>query len=195
MLNVDVCSSQQVRLPLLRPRAKKKMKRCLYQSRRSLHCLTSQRHVKSWLLAVDPAIQRQLQVMSYYNLLTGLLIKDNCLILHILIFHWPLLLATGDLYTWGWGNYLLLLNHSTEFRSTFDHYCSIDCIVLSPWMLPFNMLIVFISGEYGQLGHKTLISIDEPQRVDFFQEQHLHVVDVVCGPWNTFTAVAKEEVT
>lgn len=58
-----------------------------------------------------------------------------------------------------------------------------------------NLLIVPMSGEYGQLGHKTLISIDEPQCVEFFKEQHLRVVDVVCGPWNTFTAVAKEEIT
>lgn len=39
------------------------------------------------------------------------------------------------------------------------------------------------------------MSTDEPQRVDFFKEQHLHVVDVVCGPWNTFTAVANKEMT
>uniref|UniRef100_A0A3Q3KDB8 RCC1 domain containing 1 n=1 Tax=Monopterus albus TaxID=43700 RepID=A0A3Q3KDB8_MONAL len=49
-------------------------------------------------------------------------------------------------------------------------------------------------GEYGQLGHQTLISLDEPQRVEFFKEQQMCVVDVVCGAWNTFAAVAKEEV-
>lgn len=57
-----------------------------------------------------------------------------------------------------------------------------------------NFASVVLSGEYGQLGHQTLISTDEPQRVEFFREQHLHVVDVVCGAWNTFAGVAKEEV-
>lgn len=109
-----------------------------------------------------------------------------------------LFLAKGDLYTWGWGKRLLFLYHSTEFRPTLDHeIVSFDVIVLLPQinLLLFNVLIVFISGEYSQLGHQTLISIDEPQRVDFFKEQRLHVVDVVCGPWNTFTAVAEEEMT
>ena len=51
-----------------------------------------------------------------------------------------------------------------------------------------------ISGNYGQLGHRSLTSSDEPQRVEFFREQQLSVVDVVCGMWNTFVAVVKEEV-
>ncbi|KAM4734252.1 RCC1 domain-containing protein 1 [Anableps anableps] len=49
-------------------------------------------------------------------------------------------------------------------------------------------------GEYGQLGHHTTASLDEPQRVEFFRNENLHVVDVVCGPWNTFTAAVKKEV-
>ncbi|XP_018519739.1 RCC1 domain-containing protein 1 [Lates calcarifer] len=49
-------------------------------------------------------------------------------------------------------------------------------------------------GEYGQLGHQTLVSSDEPQCVEFFREQQMHVVDVVCGTWNTFVAIIKEEV-
>lgn len=53
---------------------------------------------------------------------------------------------------------------------------------------------IIISGEYGQLGHQTLTSSDEPQRVEFFREQQMCVVDVVCGTWNTFAAVVKEEV-
>ncbi|CAB1440987.1 unnamed protein product [Pleuronectes platessa] len=65
--------------------------------------------------------------------------------------HTAAVTTTGDLYTWGW-------------------------------------------GEYGQLGHQTLISSDEPQRVEFFREQQMRVVDVVCGTWNTFAAVIKEEV-
>ncbi|TKS73270.1 RCC1 domain-containing protein 1 [Collichthys lucidus] len=51
-----------------------------------------------------------------------------------------------------------------------------------------------VTSDYGQLGHQTLISSDEPQRVEFFREQHMRVVDVVCGAWNTFAAVVKEEV-
>ncbi|XP_053282544.1 RCC1 domain-containing protein 1 [Pleuronectes platessa] len=65
--------------------------------------------------------------------------------------HTAAVTTTGDLYTWGW-------------------------------------------GEYGQLGHQTLISSDEPQCVEFFREQQMRVVDVVCGTWNTFAAVIKEEV-
>nr|XP_019934875.1 PREDICTED: RCC1 domain-containing protein 1 isoform X1 [Paralichthys olivaceus] len=65
--------------------------------------------------------------------------------------HTAAVTTTGDLYTWGW-------------------------------------------GEYGQLGHQTLISSDEPQCVEFFREQQMRVVDVVCGTWNTFAAVVKEEV-
>lgn len=48
-------------------------------------------------------------------------------------------------------------------------------------------------GEYGQLGHQNLMSSDEPQRVEFFKEHQLRVVDVVCGSWNTFTVVVKQE--
>ncbi|KAG7522377.1 hypothetical protein JOB18_020699 [Solea senegalensis] len=65
--------------------------------------------------------------------------------------HTAAVTTTGDLYTWGW-------------------------------------------GEYGQLGHQTLISSDEPQRVEFFRGQQMRVVDVVCGTWNTFAAAIKEEV-
>ncbi|XP_037538642.1 RCC1 domain-containing protein 1 isoform X2 [Nematolebias whitei] len=48
-------------------------------------------------------------------------------------------------------------------------------------------------GEYGQLGHRTLNSLDEPQCVEFFSAENLLVVDVVCGPWNTFTAAVQKE--
>lgn len=37
-------------------------------------------------------------------------------------------------------------------------------------------------------------SIDEPQLVEFFREQQMRVVDVVCGTWNTFVAVVKDGV-
>uniref|UniRef100_A0A1A8PE97 RCC1 domain containing 1 n=1 Tax=Nothobranchius pienaari TaxID=704102 RepID=A0A1A8PE97_9TELE len=49
-------------------------------------------------------------------------------------------------------------------------------------------------GEYGQLGHQTFNSLDEPRCVEFFKAKDLHVVDVVCGPWNTFTAAVKKGV-
>ncbi|XP_028264396.1 RCC1 domain-containing protein 1 isoform X2 [Parambassis ranga] len=49
-------------------------------------------------------------------------------------------------------------------------------------------------GDYGQLGHQTLASLDEPQRVEFFKTEQMRVVDVVCGTWNTFAAAVKEEV-
>lgn len=58
----------------------------------------------------------------------------------------------------------------------------------------FNQVTLFFSGDYGQLGQQTLISTDEPRRVEFFREQQMCVVDVVCGAWNTFAAVVKEEV-
>nr|XP_015199041.1 PREDICTED: RCC1 domain-containing protein 1 isoform X1 [Lepisosteus oculatus] len=57
--------------------------------------------------------------------------------------HTAAVACTGDLYTWGW-------------------------------------------GDYGQLGQATPHSSDQPARVDYFTEQSLRVVDVVCGPWNTF---------
>lgn len=61
------------------------------------------------------------------------------------------------------------------------------------WSYP--LLSVTISGDYGQLGHPTLNSRDEPELVAFFREQQMRVVDVVCGAWNTFIAAVKEEVT
>ncbi|KAK2867738.1 hypothetical protein QQF64_023510 [Cirrhinus molitorella] len=49
-------------------------------------------------------------------------------------------------------------------------------------------------GHYGQLGHGTENSTDEPTLVDFFPSQGMCVKDVVCGLWNTFvSAVLKEQ--
>ncbi|KAM9377877.1 RCC1 domain-containing protein 1 isoform 3-T3 [Pholidichthys leucotaenia] len=64
--------------------------------------------------------------------------------------HTAVVTNTGDLYTWGW-------------------------------------------GEYGQLGHQTLMSSDEPQRVEFFKDEQMRVIDVVCGTWNTFAAAIKKD--
>ena len=92
---------------------------------------------------------------------------------------------------------------------SFSHYTVIDidflleypkAKMLSVACLTFMLILtlsifpyVAISGEYGQLGHQSLMSTDEPQCVEFFREQHMRVIDVVCGPWNTFAAVIKEE--
>ncbi|KAI1904113.1 hypothetical protein AGOR_G00002350 [Albula goreensis] len=64
--------------------------------------------------------------------------------------HTAALTCTGDLYTWGW-------------------------------------------GEYGQLGQGTTHSSDSPTRVEFFAERGLRVIEVVCGPWNTFVSAEKKD--
>jgi len=50
-------------------------------------------------------------------------------------------------------------------------------------------------GVYGQLGHggPPAQTSDEPHRVDFFRQRGWKVLDVVCGPWNTFAMATKEE--
>ncbi|XP_073687954.1 RCC1 domain-containing protein 1 [Garra rufa] len=49
-------------------------------------------------------------------------------------------------------------------------------------------------GHYGQLGHGTENSTDEPTLVDYFPSHQMCVKDVVCGLWNTFvSAVPKEQ--
>ncbi|XP_058624074.1 RCC1 domain-containing protein 1 isoform X2 [Onychostoma macrolepis] len=49
-------------------------------------------------------------------------------------------------------------------------------------------------GHYGQLGHGTENSTDEPTLVDYFPSHRMCVKDVVCGLWNTFvSAVPKEQ--
>ncbi|KAL2093614.1 hypothetical protein ACEWY4_010926 [Coilia grayii] len=50
-------------------------------------------------------------------------------------------------------------------------------------------------GDYGQLGHGTLCSSDEPCLVDFFPTHGLRVEDVRCGPWNTFASVTTADPT
>ncbi|XP_061078595.1 RCC1 domain-containing protein 1-like isoform X2 [Conger conger] len=50
-------------------------------------------------------------------------------------------------------------------------------------------------GEYGQLGHNTTQTLDQPARVDFFADRGLRVVDVVCGPWNTFVSTEERDPT
>ncbi|XP_066492187.1 RCC1 domain-containing protein 1 isoform X2 [Tiliqua scincoides] len=42
-------------------------------------------------------------------------------------------------------------------------------------------------GKYGQLGHADTASSDQPKKVHYFMERGLCVVDVVCGPWTTYT--------
>ncbi|KAJ7311389.1 hypothetical protein JRQ81_007009 [Phrynocephalus forsythii] len=42
-------------------------------------------------------------------------------------------------------------------------------------------------GKYGQLGHQETASSDQPRRVSCFVDWDMCVVDVVCGPWTTYT--------
>ncbi|XP_017555562.1 RCC1 domain-containing protein 1 [Pygocentrus nattereri] len=41
-------------------------------------------------------------------------------------------------------------------------------------------------GHYGQLGHGSKCSSDEPKVVEYFSNGGMTVEDVVCGLWNTF---------
>ena len=58
-----------------------------------------------------------------------------------------------------------------------------------------NMISVTYLGDYGQLGHGTLVSSDQPSLVDFFPRRGLCVEDVRCGPWNTFVSVTLADPT
>ncbi|TNN87813.1 RCC1 domain-containing protein 1 [Liparis tanakae] len=93
----------------------------------------------------------------------------------------------GDLYVWGWNESGQLGLPSRGLRKALQQQSSQQAAT--------GDLYTWGWGDYGQLGHQTLISSDEPQRVEFFREQQMHVSDVVCGSWNTFAAVAKEEVS
>ncbi|XP_039628974.1 RCC1 domain-containing protein 1-like isoform X2 [Polypterus senegalus] len=46
-------------------------------------------------------------------------------------------------------------------------------------------------GKYGQLGHDSIQSADQPKRVEYFAKQQFYVQHVVCGAWNTFAQVSK----
>ncbi|XP_069758562.1 RCC1 domain-containing protein 1-like isoform X5 [Narcine bancroftii] len=47
-------------------------------------------------------------------------------------------------------------------------------------------------GSYGQLGHGQSDSTDLPKLVEYFVNTHLSVLDVVCGPWNTFVLAQRD---
>ncbi|KAK7878210.1 hypothetical protein WMY93_031162 [Mugilogobius chulae] len=126
--------------------------------------------------------------------------------------------ATADLYVWGWNEAGQLglpsrgvkkiqqqsSQDKDESTQTEDKEVFIS-IQAFPALLDLNpqceikavssegSLYTWGWGEYGQLGHQNLISLDEPQCVEYFQKHQLHVTDVVCGAWNTFTAVLKKE--
>ncbi|XP_043934209.1 RCC1 domain-containing protein 1 isoform X2 [Protopterus annectens] len=51
-----------------------------------------------------------------------------------------------------------------------------------------------VTCAYGQLGHGDTTSCDEPRIVQYFSEHSLFVLDVVCGPWNTFVCVIDKQV-
>ncbi|KAK6475047.1 RCC1 domain-containing protein 1-like isoform X1 [Huso huso] len=46
-------------------------------------------------------------------------------------------------------------------------------------------------GDYGQLGHGTPRSSDQPLHVEYFTKEGLCVLDVVCGSWNTFVLASE----
>ncbi|XP_076863761.1 uncharacterized protein rccd1 isoform X2 [Brachyhypopomus gauderio] len=48
-------------------------------------------------------------------------------------------------------------------------------------------------GLYGQLGHGSECSSDEPKIVEYFSNGGMNVEDVVCGLWNTFVSVNPRE--
>ncbi|KAK2834404.1 hypothetical protein Q7C36_015105 [Tachysurus vachellii] len=48
-------------------------------------------------------------------------------------------------------------------------------------------------GLYGQLGHGSRCSSDEPKIVEFFSNGKMSVEDVICGLWNTFVAAVPKE--
>eukprot|EP00062_Callorhinchus_milii_P002576 gi/632939197/ref/XP_007908141.1/ PREDICTED: RCC1 domain-containing protein 1 [Callorhinchus milii] len=47
--------------------------------------------------------------------------------------------------------------------------------------------------NYGQLGHGHTDSSDQPKRVEYFVKNQLTVLDVACGPWNTFVFAEQKE--
>lgn len=49
------------------------------------------------------------------------------------------------------------------------------------------------TGLYGQLGHGSRCSSDEPKIVEFFSNGKMSVEDVICGLWNTFVAAVPKE--
>lgn len=50
-----------------------------------------------------------------------------------------------------------------------------------------------LQGWYGQLGHDTERSTDEPALVKYFHSRDMRVGDVVCGLWNTFVSAVPEK--
>ncbi|TSM52237.1 RCC1 domain-containing protein 1 [Bagarius yarrelli] len=50
-----------------------------------------------------------------------------------------------------------------------------------------------ITSLYGQLGHGSRCSLDEPNVVKFFSAAKMSVEDVSCGLWNTFVAAVPRD--
>lgn len=48
-------------------------------------------------------------------------------------------------------------------------------------------------GHYGQLGHGSKSSSDQPKIVEYFLNNGMFVEDVVCGLWNTFVSAVPKE--
>ncbi|XP_078286150.1 RCC1 domain-containing protein 1 isoform X4 [Rhinoraja longicauda] len=91
--------------------------------------------------------------------------------------------ASGDVYVWGW-NESGQLGLPTKLQSEEGHQnlslqtglSGEECGKLFTWGW----------GNYGQLGHGQPDSSDIPRLVEYFTKNRLSVMDVVCGPWNTF---------
>lgn len=90
-----------------REEKRRRRRRCSYLSRHSQHCWMFLHHVKSWLSAVALVTQLQLQVRNLQYLQS--LMRIDVIFLKMLNFRFS---ATGDLYTWGWGEFVLVFNLS-----------------------------------------------------------------------------------
>lgn len=97
------CTAQEHHQLKSHKREENRRRRYSYLSRHSQPCWMFLHHVKSWLSAVAPATQPQLQVRNI-QYLQSLMLNDIFQILNFLIS------ATGDLYTWGWGEFILVFN-------------------------------------------------------------------------------------
>ncbi|XP_069758561.1 RCC1 domain-containing protein 1-like isoform X4 [Narcine bancroftii] len=87
--------------------------------------------------------------------------------------------ASGDLYVWGW-NESGQLGLPTKSRPEEEQRRSGQQPELCG------------EGSYGQLGHGQSDSTDLPKLVEYFVNTHLSVLDVVCGPWNTFVLAQRD---
>ncbi|XP_072880884.1 RCC1 domain-containing protein 1-like isoform X5 [Hemitrygon akajei] len=91
--------------------------------------------------------------------------------------------ASGDLYVWGW-NESGQLGLPARSCSGEEHQKPSQQVEFSGE--GSGQLFTWGWGNYGQLGHGQTLSTDLPRLVEYFMRKQLYVLDVVCGPWNTF---------